>query len=74
MGAVHFLPHAFRLPDRDRPNIQHELELMEKGGELVLRLWIGGVEANMAVECVLTKAQAEQLANGAQDLAARLGF
>jgi len=74
MGAVHFLPHGFRLPDRSRPDLQHELELFENGGQLFLRVWIGGIEADMAMECVLTKAQAEQLAHGAQELAGRLGF
>ncbi|KQR55649.1 hypothetical protein ASF94_04415 [Acidovorax sp. Leaf160] len=74
MGGVNFLRDSFRVRDRNTEGLQHELELVELSGELVLRVWIGGVGADMAVECVLTQAQAEEFARGAQDLTARLAF
>ncbi len=74
MGAYHCLPESFVLADRERDGLRHELELFENGGELVLRVWIGGRGADMPVDCLLTKAQAEQLAQGAEALAGRLGF
>ena len=74
MGGINFLPEPFTLPDRSNPSIQHDVELVEKSGDLFLRVWIGGVQADNAVECLFTKAQAEQFARSAEKLATRLGF
>ncbi len=74
MGALHFLEHGFLLDDHVTNGLQHELELFETGGKLFLRLWVGGIGANMPVECCLTQAQADQLAEGAQYLASRIGL
>ena len=74
MGAVHFLEHGTLLADHFTEGLEHEVELFETGGQLFLRLWIGGIGADMPVTCRLTQAQADHLAQGAQSLAARLGF
>lgn len=74
MGALHFLEHGTLLADHFTEGLQHELELFEMGGELFLRLWIGGIGADMPVTCRLTQAQAKELAQGAEGLAGRLGF
>ena len=71
MGATHFLDHNFLLADYFTQGLNHDLELYETGGELFLRLWVGGRGANKPVLCRLTQAQTNQLAQGAQDLAAR---
>ena len=74
MGALHFLEHGTMLQDHFTEGLQHELELYETGGELFLRLWIGGIGANKPVLCRLSKAQAAQIAEAAEKLAGRLGF
>lgn len=74
MVAYHCLPDDFLVTDRHTDGLHHELELFENGGELVLRVWVGGRSADMPLDCLLTKAQAQQFANGAQELAGRLGF
>lgn len=53
--------------------VQHELELFQTGGDLLFRLWIGGMGADMPVERRLTKEQAQQLAQDASRLAACFG-
>lgn len=74
MGALHFLEHGTLLADHFTEGLQHELELFETGGQLFLRLWIGGIGADMPVTCRLSQAQADELAKGAEALAGRLGF
>jgi len=68
MGALHFLDDAFILQDAVSENVAHELELYEQGGELYLRIWIGGSGADMPVVCKLTNEQAAQLADGGSKL------
>jgi hypothetical protein len=72
MGAVHFLEHEFSLQDAYAKNVHHDLELFETGGELFLRIWIGGLGKNSPVVCRLTQSQASNLAEGAEALARRL--
>ena len=74
MGAAHFLDHEFHLSDLSREGIHHTLELYETGGELFLRLWIGGRGEGDGLICKLTRAQAKELAQGAERLATRLNF
>lgn len=71
--AEHFLIPSLRLDDLNTKGLSHDLELYEEAGERFLRLWIGGSGAGMDVICRLTKAQAEQLAQGASELAVRIG-
>jgi len=72
MGAVHFLSHEFSLPDARTQGVRHVLELYEHGGQRYLRLWINGIASDMPVVCSLTKAQAEEISEGAQRLATRI--
>lgn len=72
MGALHFLDFNFLLADYSQQGISHNLELFETGGELFLRLWVGGRGAGQPVLCRLTQAQADDLAESAQQFARRL--
>ena len=72
MGALHFLEHEFALADYFTEGLAHDLELYETGGELFLRLWIGGRGADMPVLCRLSQDQAKELAEGANRLAGRV--
>lgn len=72
MGALHFIEHGTLLADHVTQGLSHELELFETGGELFLRLWIGGIGANMPVTCRVTLQQAQQLAEAADAFAHRL--
>lgn len=74
MGAANFLDHDFLLDDYITQGLQHHLELYETGGELFLRLWVGGRGADMPVLCRLSKAQAKELAQGAEGLSTRLAY
>lgn len=71
MGADHFLEHGFVLDDHFTQGLQHGLELYSHGGELFLRLWIGGAGANMPVICRVTPKQAREIAEGSERLATR---
>ena len=73
MGALHFLEHEFSLPDAYTKDLHHDLELFEMGGDLFLRLWVGGQGENKPVVCLLTKPQAHDLAEGAEALSSRIG-
>ena len=72
MGALHFLEHGFCVADQKDGGVCHDVELFETGGELFIRMWVGGVSANNPVTGKMTIQQASQLAEGAQAFAARL--
>ena len=72
MGAHHYLEHGFNMIDYKDDHIFHGLELYETGGELFVRVWVGGESANNPVIGKITIQQARQLADGAEALASRL--
>lgn len=73
MAANHFLSHNFLLPDAKKSGVKHQVELFEHGGNLYLRLWISGVVGDdNEILCMLTPAQAEEFAQGAERLSTRI--
>lgn len=72
MGTQQFLEHGFSLQDLNSPDVHHDLELYETGGELFLRLWVGGHGKDGSIICRISQSQARQLAEGAEALASRL--
>jgi hypothetical protein len=71
--AIHFLDHEFQLHDHVTDDLKHGLELFENGGQLFMRIWIGGIGANMPVICRVDPAEAREIANSAERWASRLG-
>ncbi len=73
MGFSHHLSGLI-VADGRTEGVQHEIELFDDGRGAFLRVWIGGIGADMGLTMRLSAKQAVQLQQGLQQVSSRIGL